>query len=104
MRYPFHKLLAFKVLHLNPFNITNLLRSELCAYYFPLKIFLKVGHDDVAGAVQELHVPRSLPARPPSYRPFEHNLDDGGNSAGTPTQRVTLLGFGLPFSLLNDRI
>ena len=47
MRYPFHKLLTFKVLHLCLFNLMNLLRSELCAYYFPFQILLKVvGHDD----------------------------------------------------------
>ena len=46
MRYPFRQLLAFKVLHLCMFNLTNLLRSELCAYYFPFQIFLNVGHDD----------------------------------------------------------
>jgi len=46
MRYPFHKLLALKVLHLCLFNVMSLLRSELCTYYFPFEIFLKAGHDD----------------------------------------------------------
>jgi len=46
MRYPFNELLTFKVLHLCLFNVTDPLRSELCAYHLPFEISLKAGHDD----------------------------------------------------------
>ena len=54
--------------------VTNLLRSESCAHYFPLEIFLKAGHDDggLLRPARDTYTfgKRSLPARPPSWHSF----------------------------------